>query len=172
MEGLVIHMKADMVSVEQVRQLPALHTETIPSDYIDGLGHMNMNRYYDVLSGASRKMLHNIGHSAETRDSLRIGNFVLMHVMKYLKEVLEDEQVTVHGRIIGRTEKKMHVMYFMINDTRENIAATQESLNIHADLKLRRSAPFIEPIAEGIDAVLAEQGRLEWEAPVSGAITL
>jgi len=165
-------MSTATVTVEQVRQLPPLHTETIPSDYIDSLGHMNMNRYYDVLSGASRKMLHSIGHSAETRDSMRIGNFVLMHVMKYLKEVLEEEQVTVHGRIIGRTEKKMHIMYFMVNDTRENIAATQESLNIHADLKARRSSPFIEPIAKGIDTIRARQSALDWDAPVSGAITL
>ncbi len=161
-----------MITVEHVRQLPALHTVTIPTDYIDSLGHMNMNRYYDILGPGAGAMLRRMGHTDETREKQRIGSFVLMHVMKYLKEVLVGEQVTVHARIIGRTEKKVHQMYFLVNDTRENIAATQESLNIHADLEARRSSPFIKPIADTIDAILDEHAKLNWDTPLSGAITL
>ncbi len=165
-------MNVETISVEQVRQLPALYTKTIPTDYIDNLGHMNMNRYYDILGPASGAMLGLMGHTEETRDEQHIGNFVLMHVMKYLKEVLVSEQVTVHGRVIGRTEKKVHKMYFMVNDSRENIAATQESLNIHADLQARRSSPFIPSIAEKIDGLIEAHAKLGWNAPVSGAIRL
>ncbi len=165
-------MKQEMISVEQARQLPALYTKTVPTDYIDNLGHMNMNRYYDILGPASGAMLRLMGHTEKSRDEQHIGNFVLMHVMKYLKEVLVGEQVTVHGRVIGRTEKKVHKMYFMVNDTKENVAATQESLNIHADLQARRSSPFIPAIAEKIDGLIADHSQLDWDAPVSEAIRI
>jgi len=160
------------IDIENVRQLPALHSEVIPGDYIDNLGHMNMNRYYDVIARGAWLMLQKFGYGEHAREELHAGSFVLMHVMRYLREVLEGETVTVYGRVIGRTEKKVHVMYFVVNDTRENVAATQESLNIHADLAKRASAPLTEDIAKNIDALIAQHSALAWACPVSGAIEL
>ena len=42
----------------------------------------------------------------------------------------------------------------------------------HADLKIRRSAPMPAQIVKKLDATLAQQEFLDWEAPISGAIKL
>jgi acyl-CoA thioester hydrolase len=66
----------------------------------------------------------------------------------------------------------MRFMQFMINETTTQLASTFEALITHADLEIRRSAPMPAQIVKKLDATLAEQEILDWEAPISGAIKL
>jgi acyl-CoA thioester hydrolase len=61
-------------------------------------------------------------------------------------------------------------MLFMINESRNILAATLETLVSHADLKMRRTSPYPAHIAAQIDAILADHQLLAWEAPVCGVI--
>jgi acyl-CoA thioester hydrolase len=61
---------------------------------------------------------------------------------------------------------------FMINETTTQLAATFEALITHADLKIRRAAPMPAQLADKFDATLAEDEKLDWEAPICGVIRL
>jgi acyl-CoA thioester hydrolase len=157
-------------TADQLRQLPACHTETIPYDYIDAYGHMNVRYYFALWEKAAHGFMKHLGadvHAMLERDR---GNWVLRQVVDYLAEVREGDTLTVYGRLVGFTPKRLHNKYWMFNETRGSVAAASEVLVTCADLKARRTAPFPEDMADGIRARLSEFDALDWTTPVSGAI--
>ena len=82
------------------------------------------------------------------------------------------QTVAVHTRLTGRSEKRFHFIQFMINETTNQLSATFEALITHADLNMRRAASMPDKIAEKFDATLARDEKLDWDAPVCGAMRL
>jgi hypothetical protein len=62
----------------------------------------------------------------------------------------------------------MHGMWFIVNETRNQLSNTFEFVTSHADLNARRTSPFPEHFAAQIDALIAEHATLKWDAPVCG----
>jgi acyl-CoA thioesterase FadM len=62
----------------------------------------------------------------------------------------------------------MHFMQFMVHDEGNVLAATGEYVAAHVDMRTRRMAPFPESLAQALDQLIGEHGRLEWKAPVCG----
>ena len=58
----------------------------------------------------------------------------------------------------------------MINETRAVLSSIFECVHAHADLTIRRTAPFPAHAAGRIDALIAEHRALPWPAPVSGSM--
>jgi acyl-CoA thioester hydrolase len=58
----------------------------------------------------------------------------------------------------------------MVNETRGVLSSTFECVNAHADLTIRRTAPYPAHIAAQIDALIGEHNRLDWQAPTCGAM--
>jgi acyl-CoA thioester hydrolase len=150
--------------------LPVYFRKTIPADYLDIMGHMNIRWYFDMFAKAGRKLFtaHGLGE-----DYFRDGNFgvfTLKQYIQYLAEVRVGQTVAIHTRLIGRSDKRFHFMHFMINETTTQLAATFEALITHADLNIRRAAPMPAHIAQQFDATLAKDEPLDWEAPVCGAM--
>jgi acyl-CoA thioesterase FadM len=98
----------------------------------------------------------------------------LQHFIHYLAEVRVGETVVIKGRLLGRSAngKRVHYLLFMINETTKRLAATMECLASHADLAIRRTAPYPPHLLEKIDAVIAEHVQLDWDVALSGAISL
>ena len=88
----------------------------------------------------------------------------------YLAEVRPGETISIHSRLVGRSEKKIHLVHFMVNETRQVLSSTLETLISHADLKLRKTSPFPVEIAARIDPLVALSDNLEWEPPLSGTM--
>jgi len=165
------HSGAPIVpTLEQLRHLPLCHRETIPYDYIDAYGHMNVRFYFALWEKAAHGFMKHLGADVHKMLELDRGNWVLRQVVDYLAEVREGDTIAIYGRIVGRTPKRLHNKYWMANETRGNIAATSEVLVTCADLKARRTAPFPDAMGATMDARLAEHRALAWDAPVSGAI--
>lgn len=76
----------------------------------------------------------------------------------------------MHGRILGRTDKRMHNKYWKINETKRTIAASSEVLVANADLDARRMTPFPKDVAKKLDAAIVRFNALGWDPNVSGAI--
>ena len=163
---------APLPTVGQLQQLPEMHREEVTEDYIDILGHMNVQWYFHLFGRGAMNFIGSLGVNKNYIEEQRRGNFVLRQVIDYIAEVRLGETVSVRARMLGRTEKKMHKMYFMINESRGNLAATLEALVIHADLTKRGSAMFPPEMAVVMDARIAESNALDWPAPTSGAVVL
>jgi acyl-CoA thioester hydrolase len=159
-------------TLEQILQLPENHRVVIPEEYIDEYGHVNV-RYYGVMwGGGATTLMRGIGIDDTYRNERRMGHWLLRQVLDYLAEVHAGDTVTVHGRILGRNENRMHNKYWMVNHTKGKIAAASEVLVANADVGARKMAPFPEDIAANLDAAIAHFNELDWAPNVSGAIRL
>jgi len=161
-----------LIPLALLEALPLYHRETIPADYLDLMGHMNVRWYFELFAVASRKFFTAHGLNPAYFQRGAAGVFTLKQFIQYFAEVRVDQTVAVHTRLIGRSDKRFHFMNFMTNETTAQLAATFEALITHADLKTRRSAPMPERIAKNFDAALAENEKLSWEAPVCGVMRL
>jgi acyl-CoA thioester hydrolase len=160
-----------MIPLDQLQQLPLFHRTTIPTDYLDAMGHMNVRWYMALFDTASWKFFETFGMDDDYYRNQQGGGFALKHFIQYLAEVRVGETVAIRGRVLGRSVKRVHFILFMVNETTSTLAATLEALGSHADMRIRRTAPYPPDIAARIDAMLEAQRKLDWEAPTCGVIT-
>ena len=71
-----------------------------------------------------------------------IGNFALEQHIRYLAELLQDDQVSVYIRLVDLSPKRAYFLAFLVNDTREELAATVEVVMMNVDIARRRGTPF------------------------------
>ncbi len=161
--------KSKLIPLEKVKTLPSFHRETIPESYLDVMGHMNVRWYVALFDKAADSFFASFSMNSDYFATER-GLFALQQFIHYLAEVHMEQSVVIHVRLIERSAKRLHFMYFMINETTDKLACTMEVLCAHADLNLRRTSPFPPHIAKQIDAMLFEQNQLDWVAPISGAL--
>lgn len=160
------------IPVEKVRMLQVHHRATITDDYLDAMGHMNVRWYLALFDTASWDFFARAGMTIDYYRENQAGGFALRHVISYLAEVRAGETVTLHGRMLARNARRIHFMMFMVNDTTDTLAATLEVLGSHADMRTRRTAPYPDDIAARLDTILAQHQALDWDVPLSGAISL
>ena len=161
-----------MLPLASLETLPVYHRKTIPSDYQDVMGHMNIRWYFDLFARSGRKFFKAHGLDEDYFRDGKFGVFALKHFIQYFAEVRVGQAVAIHARLIARSDKRFHFMQFMINEATTQLASTFEALITHADLKIRRSAPMPAKIVQKLDATLAEDESLDWEAPICGVMRL
>jgi len=159
-----------MLPLENIRQLPQTHTQHIPPEYLDEMGHMNIQWYIHLFDRAAWGFFGLFGATVEHMHATHSGVFALEQHIRYLAEVRVGEQIAVHSRILGRSEKRIHKMHFMINLDKNSLAATIEIVAMSIDMRVRRSAPWQAALLPKMDALIAEHTALGWDAPVCGAL--
>ena len=159
------------IDVNDVRMLPVTYRATIPESYLDLMGHMNVMWYTHLFSEAMGGAFEMIGLQWDKIAETNGGTFALEAHVRYLAEVRVDHNISIHSRVVGCSQRRFYLMHFMVNEDRNNVAATFENVGTYVDLKLRRSAPLPEPISENLIEVLAQHQNLPWEAPVCGVMS-
>lgn len=163
-------MRPSFPTVDQVRQLPLMLRRTIPPEYEDINGHMNIQHYLGLYDAAGWPFFAMIGLNESYFKEQRKGIFDLEHHLHYLAEIHIGDEIEVHGRLLARSAKRMHGLWFIVNQTRDELSNTFEFVSTHADLELRRSAPFPDDLAARLDRLIADHAALDWEAPVCGVM--
>ena len=163
-------MKAKSITLNQIEQLLLTYEETIPDTYLDEMGHMNVMWYTHLFSQAMRGTFRYVGIDPDYMEANQPGTFALESHVHYLSEVRVGQRVAVYSRVISRSSKRIHVMHFMINRDKQDLAAIFEAVSTHTDMSVRRSSPLPAFAVERIDQLIAEQTGLGWEAPVCGVI--
>lgn len=158
-------------TLEQIRQLPQFMTKVIPPEFEDINGHVNIQHYLGIYDEAGWPFFAMIGMDESYFTEGRKGIFDLEHHLHYLAELHVGDTVAVHGRLLARTAKRLHGMWFIVNETRSQLANTFEFVSSHADLELRRTAPFPDDMAAKLDTLIAAQATLSWSAPVCGVMS-
>jgi acyl-CoA thioesterase FadM len=162
--------KLQFPTLDQIKSLPILYQSIVPVAYLDVMGHMNVRHYLSLFDEAAWEFFVGFGMDQAYYESGQGGAFALQHFINYRAEVHQNDHLTIRGRLLGRSAKRVHFMLFMVNESQQKLAATLESLGSHADLSQRRTSPFPPTIAANIDALLADHSHLDWQAPVSGVI--
>lgn len=159
-------------STTQVRQLEVLGEHTIPSDWEDQNGHVNIQHYQTLYEIGGWPMLGRAGVDRDYFENRRLGIFDLEHHIYYLSELHVGERVTIHGRFLARNHKRIHGMIFIVNADRDELACTLEFMATSTNLATRRTNEFPEDILAGLDALMDAEKHIDWQAPVCGAMAI
>lgn len=158
------------LTVNQITQLRCFYQTTIPEEYLDVMGHMNIRHYMGLFDQAAWRFFAAFGMDEAYYHSTDGGAFALEQHIRYLAEVKVGETVAIYTRVNGRTAKRIHFIHFMVNETTEKLAAILETVTSHANTTTRRTSPFPAEIAAAIDALIADHQKLEWAVPLCGVI--
>ncbi len=164
-------MKPPVIPLEHITALTPSYRVTIPPQYEDENGHMNMRWYLAIFDEAGYPLAAEFGLTQEFHQAHRTGGYDLEHHIHYLNEVHVGDTVVVYARLLGRSAKRIHYMMFLVNETTSKLAAIFECVNSFADLTLRRTAPYPPQISAKIDTLLAAHQGLNWDAPVCGVMS-
>jgi len=150
--------------------LPITHRAVIPDTYRDEMGHMNVMWYTYLFGLATDGLFDLFGFNRVYFEANQAGAFALEIHARYLAEVRIGTAITIRSRLLGRSVKRMHYLHFMIQDDKNVLAATEECIGTHVDMRMRRSAPLPARITEPFDQLLAEHARCGWDPPVCGVM--
>ena len=126
---------------------------------------MNVMWYTHLFSSAFEQFAEGFGFGEAYFRANHTGSFALETHVRYLSEVRIGQHVTVRSRLLGRSEKRIHFMHFMTIDETGALAAIQEHVGAHIDMRIRRMAPLPSDIAARFDKLLAEQERPRLAGP-------
>ncbi len=157
-----------IITLEQIRQLDKATTRTIPELFRDENGHMNVQYYVHLFEGGVWHLLQRIGMTEDYLQAHQMGNFALEQHLRYLAEIHIGDTVSVYVRVVGLSPKRQHIIGFIVNDTREQLAATVEAVGMNIDMRQRRGAPFPKDVKAKFDALLEMHSKLDWDAPICG----
>lgn len=163
-------MKPPTIPLDKITALIPIYRVTIPPEYEDENGHMNIRWYLAVYDDAGYPFVASLGLTPEYHQQHGTGGFDLEHHIHYLNEVHIGDAVAVYVRLVGRSAKRIHYLMFMVNETRGTLASIFECVNSFADLTVRRTAPYPDSISRVIDALLAQHAALDWEPPTCGVM--
>lgn len=164
-------MLTRMPTVRDLDELPSWLERTIPPEWEDLNGHVNVRHYLELYDQAGWPMMSELGIDEQHFREERRGFFDLEHHIWYLAEMHVGDTVTVHARFLARSAKRFHGTMFIVNRTRQQVASAFEYVTIAADLESRRSAALPAGIAARLDGLIAAHARLTWPAPLCGTIS-
>jgi acyl-CoA thioester hydrolase len=156
--------------LDQIQELPVQLTLTIPPEWEDRNGHVNVQFYLALYELGGWVVLEEVGIHEEWFQQRQVSQFDLEHHLNFRAELAVGDEVRTYSRVLGRSDKCFHGMYFIVNETSGRLAATLEYITASVDLRTRRIAAFPEELAAGLDALLEKHRGLGWAAPVCGSM--
>jgi acyl-CoA thioester hydrolase len=135
-------------------------TATVLPAWIDYNGHMNVGYYHVVFDIAAEPFFEWLGLTSEFRTKHASSTFALQSQLHYLREVKEGDKLRFESRLLDADTKRIHYYQEMFHAESGDLAATYESLSVHMDMNLRRSAPMPDELYQRMQGVLAEHKTL------------
>ena len=157
-------------TLDEIRQLERVYETTIPPAYLDENRHVNVQYYVHLVERGLGEVFWRVGLGQRYAAADEIGNFALEQHIRYLAEMLEEDQVSVYIRLVELSPKRAYFMGFLVNDSREQLAAAVEVVMMNVDIARRRGTPFPSAAKAKLDALLAGHQELPWAAPVCGVM--
>lgn len=149
-------------SVAQVAVLPCAGRTVVPQRYVDENGHMNIAAYMQIYNDDGWAYLGRFGLGPQDAVAGTAMIFDVEHHVRYPREVHLGDTLASHARLIARTTKAAQMMIYLVNETRDELAGTFESVALHVAVTSRRVGPFPESVAQRLDAQLAADAALPW----------
>ncbi len=158
-------------SYDEVSRLPSGDRVVVPPESGDANGHLNVRHYLGLFDDAEWVVYERLDLGADLARRGVGGIFALEQHLTYRREVAVGDEVSVGIRFVGRSARMVHLVGYLANHTRGEVAASMEALEGYVDLGTRRLAPLPSPQVAAIDRLLAEAAALGWEPGLSGVMT-
>ncbi|MBJ7355996.1 thioesterase family protein [Nocardioides sp.] len=162
----------DHPTYEQLAGLPAYSVQPVPIAFEDNNGQLNVRHYLGIGSEGLDESLVDLGiaHNWPIKEGLAC--LAAQHVVTYLHELHTGDRMSVRVRLLGRSERALHALVFVLDDTHQRVATVFEEIGLCVRLDPRGTEPWPREVAEAIDARVAEHAALDWPAVTSGTLTL
>lgn len=162
-----------MPGYDQVIGLVPAARRTVPAEFGDVNGHMNVRHYLALYDDAEWEYFERLDLGVAHARAERRGLFALEQHLVYAREVGIGDDVSVHTRLLGRTAKVLHLVSYLVDHTRREVAGSIEVLDAYADLDARRLTPFTDgPALRALDERLAADLALDWAPVGAGCLVL
>ncbi|MBZ0308027.1 MAG: thioesterase family protein [Anaerolineae bacterium] len=159
-----------MIALHQLEILPTFFRVTVGEEAMDAMGHMNVRWYAGFFDEGTWALMDRIGLTQAYWLEKQAGMAALEQHIRYYQEVRLGENILIKTRLLARSAKRIHFMHFMVNESKNGLAATSELVATHMDLAARRSSAFADVITQQLDDLLTQHQQLAWEAPVCGVM--
>ncbi|CAA9392462.1 thioesterase family protein [uncultured Nocardioides sp.] len=164
-------MRAPHPPYEQLADLPAYAVQPVPVAFEDANGHLNVRHYTGIASEGLDESLVPQGIS-QNWPAKGHACFSAEHHLVYLAEMRTGDMMSTRVRLLGRSERAVHALVYLLDDSHERLSFVMEEVFLHIDMETRRTAPWPEDVAAALDERIAEDARLPWEPDVSGSMGL
>ena len=142
---------------------PALFTApimTVEPQWLDYNGHLNMAYYNLLFDRCTDALLAELGLGTGYVARANASVFTLQAHVGYIRELHEGDPVRVTFRVLDHDAKRLHAFQEMFHGEKGFLAATSETMSLHVDSGLRKSAPFPPAAARRIAAMHRAQKAL------------
>jgi len=140
--------------------LPVIYSARVRPEWIDGNGHLNVGYYMVVFDEVSDAFLTACGLTAEHRRKHQVTTFAVEAHATFEREVREGDLLDFTTQLIAFTEKKIHYLHRMLHAEQGYLAATNELLSLHIDMRRRRPAPMADSILRRLEEIQEAQAEL------------
>ena len=153
---------------EQVRELPLQLQMEVPPEWEDRNGHVGVQYFQALFAMGAWRVLEEIGVDEDWFRRNQRSQFDVEHHLFYRSEIHVGDQVSTYNRVLGKSDRRFHGMYLVINDSTDRLAATLEYITVGVDMNRRRMAAFPEDLSCGLDRLVEKHLKLAWDVPVCG----
>jgi acyl-CoA thioesterase FadM len=157
---------------EQLAGLPAYAQQPVPVAFEDVNGHLNVRHYTGIASEGLDESLVELGIPQNWPTAAGHACFSAEHHLTYLSELRTGDTMSARVRLIGRSERAVHAVVYLLDETHQQLSYVMEEIFLHIDMRSRRTAPWPEDVAANLDRRIAEDAALPWEPALSGSMAL
>lgn len=115
---------------------------SVPAEWIDWNGHMNVAYYLMAFDHALDIFFEEVGIGISRAKTDRMGPFALQTHMHFLKELCEGEPFRFRLILLDCDARRTHHVMEMLHGDTGAVCATMEQVSMNVDLTSRRSAPY------------------------------
>jgi acyl-CoA thioester hydrolase len=145
---------------------------TVPPDWIDRNGHVNVTRYLVASEMATSRLYEHLGLDNAMRVRSGCGMFAAEHHIVYKAEMREGERLHITSLLLDCSDKGIHFLNRILRGSDGVLAAAVENLELHVDLTRRRAAPFLPEVQLRLAAVRDAHAALAASAAISREMML
>lgn len=157
---------------DQLAPLPAFAVQPVPSAFEDSNGFLNVRHYLGIGSEGLDESLYDLGIPFNWPVLTGFACLSAEHHLTYLHELRTGDEMSVRVRLLGRAERAAHAQVYVLDDTNGRVACVFEEIFLCVRLEDRKTAPWPEDIAQGLDQRIAEHADLPWAPVTSGSLAL
>ena len=132
----------------------------IEPQWIDYNGHLNMAYYNVMFDRAIDELWLVLGIGPDYKKARGNSTFTAECHVRYLREIHLGDPVQVAVYLLAADEKRLHLFEELRHATEGWLSATSETMTLHIDMELRKTAPFPSDVRATIDAVARAHAQL------------
>nr|MCW2727461.1 hypothetical protein [Aeromicrobium sp.] len=158
-------------TIDDLDQLGALLRREVPPEFEDFNGHVNVRHHYALhMDGAEVAFEDHLGIGREWIRRTGQSSFSVAQHMLFHHEILVGHEVSMHMRLLGASDKALHVLSVLANRTTGEVASTLEYVEVYVDLTTRRTMSMPAEIVAQIEPMMTRHAALMWVLPLSGRL--